>query len=81
MFKIGDKVEFDEGKRIGYIVKIEIDPLEEFEVKHDYVIYTVRIFRDFYLNGYTDFTRSTEDLKLYEEPIQLNLFDMMEEGK
>lgn len=79
MFKVGDKVEFDKDKIVGYIVKMEIDPLEEYEVKHEYVYYTVRVFKDFYHNGYTDFERSEEDLKLYEEPIQLNMFDMMEE--
>lgn len=77
MFKVGDKVQFDKDRLIGYIVKMEIDPLEEFEVKHEYVYYTVRVFKRFYHGGYFDFTRSEEDLKLYEEPTQLNLFDML----
>lgn len=66
MFNIGDKVEFGENFRlIGYIVKIEIDPLEEIDVKFDktnYVFYTIRVFKDFYIDGYADFNRTENDL-------------------
>lgn len=77
MFKIGDKVMFDDDKIVGYVVKIEIDPYEETDVNDEYVFYTIRVFRDFYLDGYADFTRSEKDMKLFLEPVQLNMFDMM----
>jgi len=74
MFNIGDKVSFIsnvDGKPIyGYIVKIEIDPLEEVDVrfeKTNYVFYTVRVYKSFYMNGYADFQRSQNDLTRYEE--------------
>lgn len=77
MFKIGDKVMFDDDKIVGYIVKIEIDPYDETDINDEYVFYTIRVFKDFYVDGYADFTRSEKDMKLYLEPVQLNMFDMM----
>lgn len=77
MFKIGDKVMFDYDKIVGYIVKIEIDPYDETDINNEYVFYTIRVFRDFYLDGYADFTRSEKDMKLFLEPVQLSMFDMM----
>lgn len=71
MFNIGDKVKF--GKNIlltGYIVKIEIDPFEETDVKFDktnYVFYTVRVFKDFYKDGYADFNRTEKELVKVED--------------
>lgn len=69
MFKIGEKVKFD--NMIGYIVKIEIDPLDEYDYDlRDpvlFVTYTVRVFKAFYQYGYFDFQRSQTDLARYEE--------------
>jgi hypothetical protein len=71
MFNIGDKVIF--GKNIlltGYVVKIEIDPFEETDVKFDktnYVFYTVRVFKDFYKDGYADFNRTEKELVKVED--------------
>lgn len=69
MFNIGDKVSFIssvDGKPIyGYIVKIEIDPFEEVDVRFDknnYVFYTVRVYKDFYMDGYADFGRTENDM-------------------
>ena len=73
MFKIGDKVSIKTNMDWlleGYIVKIEIDPLEEIEVNFDktnYVFYTVRVFKNFYKNGYADFSRTEDDLIKEEE--------------
>lgn len=68
MFKIGEKVEFD--GMVGYIVKIEIDPLDEYDYDlRDpayFVTYTVRVFKAFYQYGYADFQRSQTDLVRYE---------------
>ena len=70
-FNIGDKVEFGGNFRlIGYIVKIEIDPIEEIDVKFDktnYVFYTIRVFKDFYIDGYADFNRTENDLIKVED--------------
>lgn len=66
MFNIGDKVYFiskvNEKPICGYVVKIEIDPEFEEDVKEVSVFYTVRVFRDFYTNGYADFTRMKDEL-------------------
>lgn len=69
MFKIGDKVYFisnvDNKPIYGYVVKIEIDPFEETDVKFDkenYVFYTVRVYKNFYKDGYSDFGRTENDL-------------------
>lgn len=70
MIKIGSKVSFGAKEKIvGYIVKIEIDPLEECEVNFEaeaMVFYTIRVYKDFYMNGYTDFVRVEDDLTLVE---------------
>lgn len=69
MFKIGEKVKFDD--MVGYIVKIEIDPFDEYDYDLrnpvDFVTYTVRVFKAFYQYGYADFQRSQIDLARYEE--------------
>lgn len=78
MLKVGDKVTFDDGKFVGYIVKIEIDPLEEDDVKSEWVFYTIRVFSKIYIDGYTDFVRGENDLVLYSELAQLSMFDMLE---
>ena len=62
MYKIGQKVQFDgvTGPIIGYIVKMEILPLEEIDVasvSKEGIIYTIRVYKPFYVNGYTDFGR------------------------
>ena len=71
MFNIGDKVIFLCNFQLtGYIVKIEIDPIEEIEVNFDkknYVFYTIRVFKDFYIDGYADFNRTEEDLTKVED--------------
>ena len=71
MFNIGDKVIFGGNFQLtGYIVKIEIDPIEEIEVNFDkknYVYYTIRVFKDFYKDGFSDFQRTEKDLTICEE--------------
>lgn len=68
MFKIGEKVEFD--GMVGYIVKIEIDPLDEYDYDlrdpASFVTYAVRVFKPFYQYGYFDFQRTQTDLVRYE---------------
>lgn len=69
MLKIGDKVIFgSDHSMIGYIVGINIDPIEESEVnfeKNNWVTYTIRVFKPFYKDGYADFQRSRSDIALY----------------
>lgn len=67
MFRIGDKVMIDNEERlVGYIVSITIDPLEEYSVKTEtdfnFITYVVRVFKPFYVNGYSDFYRMSDDL-------------------
>ena len=70
MIKIGSKVSFGaKEKLVGYIVKIEIDPLEEYEVNFEakaMIFYTIRVYKDFYMNKYADFVRVEDDLTLVE---------------
>lgn len=69
MFKIGDKVSMKtnmDWPLEGYIVKVEIDPGYEEDVKEVSVFYTVRVFRDFYTDGYADFTRMENELQYAE---------------
>ena len=69
MFKIGDKVSFGSiHTMIGYIIGINIDPIEESEVnfeKNNWVTYTIRVFKPFYKDGYADFRRSRDEIALY----------------
>lgn len=66
---IGDKVIFGSVyTMIGYIVGINIDPIEESEVnfeKNNWVTYTIRVFKPFYKDGYADFRRSRDEIALY----------------
>jgi len=65
MFKIGDKVMIDNNEHlVGYIVSMIIDPLEEYEVKNEtgFITYVVRVFKPFYIDGYSDFHRMGHDL-------------------
>lgn len=68
MYKIGQKVEVIDALEpaIGYIVKIEIDPLEETEVVlevKNWVFYTVRVYKDFYTDGYTEYYRTEREIR------------------
>lgn len=70
MFNIGDKVYFNSNVKeepiCGYIVKIEIDPFEEIDVdfdKENYVFYTIRVYKDFYQDGYSDFNRTEREIR------------------
>lgn len=71
MIKIGSKVSFDtKDPLVGYVVKIEIDPIEECEVNFEAtesVFYTIRVYKKFYKYGYADFVRSENDLTLVEQ--------------
>ena len=70
MFKVGDKVSIKTNMNWpleGYIVKIEIDPEYEEDVKEVSVFYIVRVFRDFYTNGYADFTRMENEIDYAED--------------
>lgn len=75
MFQIGDKVIIDANTKDpieGYIVAITIDPLTESEVefeKKDWVGYKVRVYKDFYMNGYTDFHRDAWNLRKVNEDV------------
>ena len=66
---IGDKVIFGEHSTVGYIVKIEIDPISEFDVDfqkpEQFATYTIRVFQPFYKDGYADFQRSRDAITLY----------------
>lgn len=65
MFKIGDKVMINKKEYlVGYIVSMTIDPLEEYEVESEavFITYGVRVFKPFYINGYSDFYRMGDDL-------------------
>lgn len=68
MYKIGQKVQIIDSVRpiTGYIVKMEIDPIEEVDVaseSKDWIIYTIRVYRRFYRDGYTDYGRTERDIK------------------
>ena len=58
--KVGQKIKFNGME--GYIIGINIDPLEECEVKYESYTYTIRVFQPFYIGGYADFRRSGQDL-------------------
>lgn len=58
--KVGQKVKF--GEMEGYIIGINIDPLDECEVRYESYTYTIRVFQPFYIGGYADFYCSGEDL-------------------
>ena len=66
---VGDKVVFGEHFTIGYIVKIEIDPISEytteFQKPEQFATYTIRVFKPFYVGGYTDFQMLRDDITLY----------------
>lgn len=66
---IGDKVVFGDYSMVGYIVKIEIDPISEFvtdfQKPEQFATYTIRVFKPFYQGGYTDFQRSRDEIALY----------------
>lgn len=57
---IGQKVEIY--GNIGYLVSMNIDPLEECEVKYETITYTIRVFQPWYKDGYADFHRGGRDL-------------------
>ena len=68
MYKIGQKVQIIDTIEpiIGYIVKMEIDPLEEITVTYEskeWIIYTIRVYKPFYINGYADFCRTGKEIK------------------
>ncbi len=71
MFKIGDKVSLNSALTMdGYIVGINIDPIEESDVnfeKNNWVNYTVRVFKNFYKDGFFDFLRSEDEITICEE--------------
>lgn len=70
MFKIGDKVVFGTHSLVGYIIGINIDPIEEYDVnfeKNNWVDYTIRVFKDFYKDGFSDFLRTENEIELYNE--------------
>lgn len=72
MYKIGQKVQIiDTTEPItGYIVKIAIDPFEESDVafeSKEWVGYTIRVYKPFYINGYTDFDRTENDIKSIDD--------------
>jgi hypothetical protein len=45
---------------------MEIDPLEETEVaseSKEWILYTIRVYKDFYINGYTDYRRTEREIE------------------
>lgn len=70
MFKVGQKVMIDnEPEFVGYIVKIEYDPLDvdeakiiEYGLTYYILTYYIRVFKPFYKDGYFDFCRSENEL-------------------
>lgn len=65
MYHVGQKVRFD-GDTIGYIVEIKIDPIEEYQVGNDLVVYVIRFFADHLYNGYFDFCRTEGDFEVID---------------
>ena len=68
MYKIGQKVQLLNTIKpiIGYIVKMEIDPLEEIDVaseSKEWIIYTIRVYESFYIDGYADYCRTEREIK------------------
>ena len=68
MYKIGQKVQLLNTIKpiIGYIVKMEIDPLEEIDVASEakeWIIYTIRVYEPFYIDGYADYCRVEREIK------------------
>lgn len=68
MYKIGQKVQLLNTIKpiIGYIVKMEIDPLEEIAVASEakeWIIYTIRVYESFYIDGYADYCRVEREIK------------------
>lgn len=68
MYKIGQKVQLTNtiDPIIGYIVKMEIDPLEEIDIDYEtkkWIIYTIRVYKPFYINSYTDYCRTEREIK------------------
>lgn len=68
MYKIGQKVQLLNTIKpiIGYIVKMEIDPLEEINVvseAKEWIIYTIRVYESFYIDGYADYYRTEREIK------------------
>lgn len=67
VFEIGDKVIIDGIHPIeGYIVSIMIDPITEDEVefeKKNWVVYIIRVFKNFYSDGYSDFYRDASSIR------------------
>ena len=52
---------------IGYIVEMHIDPLEESDVAFEmenWIIYSVRVYKEFYTDGYSDYGCTASDLTL-----------------
>jgi hypothetical protein len=71
MYKVGQKVQIIDTiePTIGYIVKMEIDPLEEIDVTSEtknWIIYTIRVYKPFCTNGYTDYCRTEREIVLGE---------------
>ena len=74
-FKLGDKVLIDNINELegyileGYIVGMEINPIEECEVGAevlDGITYIIRRFAPFYEYGFADFYRTEQSIKLKE---------------
>lgn len=64
---IGDKVMVENCPNlIGRIVSISIDPLEEEDVEYEKkdLFYKVRVWKDFWIDGYFDFGMTEKDLKI-----------------
>lgn len=63
---IGQKVKFD--GIVGYVVGINIDPLEEIDVQLETqfrIVYTIRVFKKFYKDGYADFKRCDNEFEIW----------------
>ena len=58
--KVGQKVKIYGNE--GFLVGITIDPLDEDEVHYETWIYQIRVFKPFYIDGYADYYRTSNDL-------------------
>lgn len=69
MFNLGDKVYIKNPGLWGYLVEKRIDPIEEYDVSYDKqncVFCKVRVYRNFYKDGYFDFQCMENELHKIE---------------
>ena len=68
---IGQKVKIY--GNVGYLVSMNIDPLDENEVRYETITYTIRVFQPWYKDGYADFHRGWRDLMQMHREGEFNI--------